>query len=352
MLKSESSKPKLKIRAANGRIAGLCLFVALLGFLPSASAQVDFTLQATSFNPDAVPPGGQSSSNITVTTPSGYIGTINLACTVTSSVPNIVSLPQCQVSPSSLSASGGASATITTTTQTSTVRYSITITGTDASGTQSTQPLGLTVLSVTPQFTITVQTAVAPTSVPAGSGAQGIITVNPINGYSSPGYPNAGVTLSCSSITPLVTIPPACAFSYPPGKQSLPVSGVSATSTLTISTFGPVVTTAGIVRTRGLYAVWLPLPMLALVGLGAAVGGKRSRKAWGLLGLFVVSGALLLMPACGNTTNSTTTPNGVTPANTYTLTVVGVDSNGVISSNASTTSSNPTVSLTVTAPPK
>jgi len=60
-----------------------------------------------------------------------------------------------------------------------------------------------------------------------------------------------------------------------------------------------------------------------------------------------------LTPACGNSSStSTTTPNGVTPANTYTFTIIGVDSNGVLSSNTSTTSTGPTVSLTVTAPPK
>jgi hypothetical protein len=90
--------------------------------------------------------------------------------------------------------------------------------------------------------------------------------------------------------------------------------------------------------------------MLALVGLGAAVGGKQSKKAWGLLALFVIGGALFLMPACTNIAVTTVTPNGVTPANTYSLTVQGVDVDGVISSNTSTTSANPTVTLTVTKP--
>lgn len=100
--------------------------------------------------------------------------------------------------------------------------------------------------------------------------------------------------------------------------------------------------------------MWIPLPLLLLAGVGAAAGGKRSRKAWGLLAFFIITGSLLLLPACGtNTTASTSTPNGVTPANTYTFTIVGVDVNGVASSNTgSTTSSGPTVTLTVTAPPK
>jgi len=81
-------------------------------------------------------------------------------------------------------------------------------------------------------------------------------------------------------------------------------------------------------------------------------GGKRSRKAWGLLALFVLSGSLLLMPACGNSSTSTTTPNGITPANSYIFTVVGVDVDGNVSSNTTTVGANTTVSLTVTAPTK
>jgi hypothetical protein len=87
--------------------------------------------------------------------------------------------------------------------------------------------------------------------------------------------------------------------------------------------------------------------------MGAAASGKRSRRAWGVLALFVICGAFILIPGCATSnTTSTTTPNGVTPANTYTFTIVGVDSNGVVSSNTSTTTSGPTVSLTVTAPAK
>jgi hypothetical protein len=203
----------------------------------------------------------------------------------------------------------------------------------------------MTVLAVTPQFTITIAKAVVPNSVAAGSGGQGVVNINPINGYASPaGTP--GVTLSCASITPLVTIPPVCSFN----PANVVVTGTVATSTLTISTFGPV-TKSAIAHPRTFYAAWMPWPMLALVGFGAAVGGKRSRKAWGMLALFVVSGALFLMPACSSSNpTAATSPNGVTPNNTYTFTVTGVDSNGVVSSNTSTTSAKPTVSLTVTSP--
>ena len=322
--------------------------LASLLVLPAASAAVDFTLSATAFSPDATSPGGTSSSNITVVTPNGYSGTVTLGCTVTGSVSiPPAELPTCLVSPASMTSSGGASATINTTGTTPTIGYSITITGTDASGTVSLPPMDLTVLAVTTQFTITIQSAVAPGSVPAGNGAQAVISVNPLNGYISP---TGGVTLYCSSMTPLVTLGPVCSFTYPQGDTGLPVDGVITPATLTISTFGPVPTGAA-VRPRNFYALWLFLPMLGLVGVGAAAGGKRARTAWGLLAIFVVGGSLLMIPACSNTTSttSTTTPNGITPANTYTFTIVGIDANGVASSNTGAAGA-PSVSLTVTAP--
>jgi hypothetical protein len=350
MLKSRPLKSKFTLRTIPAGIAFLCLSAAFLALASPASAQT-FTLAADPLSPDAVPPTGVSSANITVGSDNGFSGTVNLGCQV--SPTNLTDPPSCTVSPASVTAPASASATITTHADTTTVAYSIIITGTAPSTgqTASTQPESLTVLAVTPQFTITVQKAVVPSSVPAGSGGEGTIIVTPINGYQSPGYPTGGVTLSCTTITPLVIIPPICSFSYPNGQSSLPVNGVPVTSTITISSYGPV-TTGAVAHPRGFPALWLPVPMLALVGLGAAAGGKRSRKAWGLLALFVISGALFLAPACGNSTPSTTTPNGVTPNNSYTFTVTGVDADGVIASNTgSTTSTNPTVSLTVNTPP-
>jgi hypothetical protein len=347
-----ASKAKLKIRAAQAAISLLWAMTAFLTLLSSASAQ-DFTLQAAPFSPDAVAPGGTSSSNITIGTINGFTGTVALTCQV-SSTQTTTSTPACAVSPATVTPSAGATATVTTTGQTTTVGYTITITGTGPSTTHTTTPLSLTVLAVTPQFTITVLSPVVPNSVPAGSGAQGTVIINPINGYSSPtqqvgGKTIKGITLSCGSITPLVTLPPICSFN----PASPEVKGAAVTSTLTVNTFGPIIGSAAVAHPRHFYALWMPFPMLALLGLGAVAGGKRSRKTrvWGLLTLFVMTGALFLMPACGNTAATTTTPNGVTPNNTYTLTVEGVDLDGVVSSNTtSTNSANPTVTLTVTAP--
>ena len=131
--------------------------------------------------------------------------------------------------------------------------------------------------------------------------------------------------------------------------ENLQVTGTPESATLTISTFGPIPTGA---HSRNVMGFWFSLPLIGLVGFGAAASGKRLRGAWGMLAVFVLGGAFILIPGCANNTTSTTTPNGITPANTYSFTIVGVDSNGVVSSNTTTSTSGPTVSLTVTAPPK
>jgi hypothetical protein len=154
-------------------------------------------------------------------------------------------------------------------------------------------------------------------------------------------------------MTPLVTIPPTCSFTYPNGSTTLQLNGTtSQPATLNITTFGPITTGAHLKKTRG--GLWLAMPLLGMIALGTAAGGKRLRGAWTVMALLMLSAAFVLTPGCGTTNpNSTTTPNGVTPSNTYTFTINGVDSNGVVSSNTtSTTSTGPTVSLTVTAPPK
>lgn len=355
MLRSEWSKSRVKSVAGPRGLAAACLFtfcVVLAGLSTAAQAQgtSEFTLQAASFNPVAVAPSGVSSSAIQIGLPSGSTTSVpvNLSCQVTSQQPS-TDTPVCAVSPTSVTTPANATATVTTKSTTTTQAYSITVTGTGPTTTFTTPPLPLTVLAVSPQFTINVTGVVAPTSVPAGSGAQGVVTVNPVYGYLTP--TGGGITLSCATMSPLVTIAPVCSFSYPNGGPNLQVNGTtSAPATLNITTFGPI--TTGAHAKRGAFGLWFSLPLLGLVGFGAA--GKRARGAWVVLMLFVLSGMFILTPACGNSTPTTTTPNGVTPANTYTFTIIGVDSNGVQSSNTTTgnTTSAPTVTLTVTAPPK
>lgn len=352
MVNFEGSEPKVKVCAGLAIIPALCLLLVSLFLPPPARAQgtTEFMLTMTSLDPVAIAPGGTSSTSIRVDPLNGYSGTVTLGCQVTANQPTS-STPVCTVSPATVTPSATATATITSTIQTTTVGYGITITAAGATTSYSAPPLQLTVLAVTPQFTINVINQVAPTSVPAGSGAQGTVSVNPINGYSTPN--GGGIILYCSSITPLVTIAPVCSFAYPNNSNVLTLQTTNAqNATLTINTFGPVVTGAA-VGPRHFYAVWLALPLLGLVGLGITCGGKGSRKALGLLAVFVVSAAFLLLPSCAPPPGTTTvTPNGITPANTYTFTIVGIDSNGVVSSNSGTSTTATTVTLTVTAPPK
>lgn len=357
--RSRLSKPRLIVLAGRAAIVALCGLAAFLTLPAKASAQQSFTLQAPALSENAIDPGGTSFATVTVGTLGGFNSAVDLSCQVAPVQPQtIVSAPECTVSPASVTPPASASATITTTAGTSTVSYNVTITGTAASNSQTTTtpPLYMTVIDVAPQFTITVEKPVAPASVPAGNSGVGTISINPINGYFTPaGQTGAGITLSCSSISPLVTIPPICKFN--PTTVAVNPDGQVPPVSLTIISFGPVVTTTGsAVAPPSLgehfwghsLALWLPLPMLALVGLGAEAGGKRSRKVWWLLGLFVLTGTFFLMPACGNTTTTTSTPEGVTPNNTYTFTISGVDQNGVVSSNAGAGSTNPTVTLAVT----
>lgn len=78
----------------------------------------------------------------------------------------------------------------------------------------------------------------------------------------------------------------------------------------------PVPQTAGLFI-RHFYALWLPLPGLALLGFAAA--GDRRRRVTGLLMLCLVFATLAFQPSCSHTT--TQPPASGTPAGTYTLTV-------------------------------
>jgi hypothetical protein len=81
-------------------------------------------------------------------------------------------------------------------------------------------------------------------------------------------------------------------------------------------------TSAGLVHGSGgpLYATWLPISGLALLGFG--VGGKRSRRRHILAGLALGGFLALMMFQAGCGSSSTTPPvAGGTPAGTYTVTL-------------------------------
>jgi hypothetical protein len=94
------------------------------------------------------------------------------------------------------------------------------------------------------------------------------------------------------------------------------------------------------------YAVWLPLPGLALIGLGFGSGPSRRKrkKLLGFLLLWLLLAGLILLPACGTSGNAGSggTHSGGTPAGTYTITISGKDANNLTQSDAA-----PTVSIVV-----
>ena len=68
-----------------------------------------------------------------------------------------------------------------------------------------------------------------------------------------------------------------------------------------------------------MYATWLPVTGLAFLGLG--IGTRARRKGRILAGMFFLTlmTLVLLQPACGGHSSSTSTSG--TPAGTYTVTV-------------------------------
>jgi hypothetical protein len=109
------------------------------------------------------------------------------------------------------------------------------------------------------------------------------------------------------------------------------MSGTSpATTTLSIATTARPVTTGSLLHGHLLYATWLPVGGLSLLGLGLGAGYQRRRRLAGAL-LALIAGILLLQGACGGSSNGTT-PTGGTPAGSYPITITG--SSGTITHNA------------------
>lgn len=309
-----------------GQVRAGAWLVAIVLLATLAPAFGQFTLTASPPSPFAVQPGGTPTPTSTLTVDSASPIDVALSCAVTPV--ETTGTPTCEVSPPSVTTPAHPSLTIFTSGSTPPALYTITVTGVGPTTTDQVA-VNITVLAVTADYTLTVTTPVTPSSVTAGSGATAVITVTSLNSYSG------AVTLSCSAVTPAVAFGPTCSF---PSPVSVSGNGTQ-TGTLTISTTGTT-TTGAISHLRFFYAFLLPWPGLALVAVGC---GRK--KLLAVLAPCLLALGLLLLPACGtskNTSSTTTTPNGVTPKNTYTLTITGTDTNSLAPSNGPQT-----VSLTV-----
>jgi hypothetical protein len=158
--------------------------------------------------------------------------------------------------------------------------------------------------------------AVAPASatVPAGVPATFNATVTP---SANDGFPGS-VTLACGSGLPNGA---TCL----PGNNNpiLNLNSGPQSAQLIINTTARVTTTTDLRRGGGpsvpLYAAWVPVSGLALLGVG--LGGKRSRPRRALTGLLLAGffGLALFQAACGSSKHTTTTTG--TPAGTYPVTI-------------------------------
>jgi len=141
----------------------------------------------------------------------------------------------------------------------------------------------------------------------------------------------ASVGFSVTASPQFGPFPPAIALAclgLPQGAQcnfsTTSVNAGGPAATLTISTTPRTAAALAPLRHRNpapLYTLWMPLPAIALMGLGLR---RRSRKRAATLMLLLLLGMTLLLVSCGGGSMGTTPPlqNG-TPAGTFTVTVTG-----------------------------
>jgi len=209
------------------------------------------------------------------------------------------------------------------------------ITLTDGDGSGAMFALALTLKP--PTYTIDGGTA-SPGSISVGSTSTATITVNP-----QPGYVGT-VNLSCSIVPTINTSSAATAPSCSLSPASVTVTaGESSppTSTLTFTAVAPAKTTMTERRPGLFYALWLPVPGLALVGI--SLGSSRRKRLLGFLLLGLLVAGVIATPACVSYTHL---GNVGTPPGQYTIAVTGMDTNNLSQASNPAGTTN-TVTVTV-----
>jgi hypothetical protein len=148
-------------------------------------------------------------------------------------------------------------------------------------------------------------------TVKAGSAANYNLKVSPVGGsFYDP------VKLTCSGL-PAHT---SCGLS----PNAVTPGGSTATSTLTITTTATVAQVAPIRPSRSapLYAVWIQLQGIGLLGIILAAPKGLTRRPRALFLPFLLAAALVFLIGCGGTGIVQTPQTGTTPG-TYTITVTG-----------------------------
>jgi hypothetical protein len=265
---------------------------------PSAGLP-DFSVAATALTPASVAAGSSATSTVTVTSLSGFTGTVALACSNVS--PAVTNGPTCSFNPASVVNAGTSALTVSTTASTPANTYTFTVTGTSGALAHSATVTLTVTASTAPDFTLSA-TALSPASITAGASATSTVTIAAVNGFTGT------VTFAACGVTPALASPPTCSF------NPTTVSG-SGTSTLTVSTTSST-PRAGLRHALPLYAAWLPICGVALLGV-------RNRKALTvLLGVIAICG-LLFLGACSGGSGSGGGGGGGGGGTTYTITVSG-----------------------------
>ncbi len=195
---------------------------------------------------------------------------------------------------------------------TSTVTINLTPTGGGTVGNSGTLTVGSYSTTAVPTAvtvnTFKVEALKASNTVVAGNPASYPIKLTPLTNFT------ASISVSCNAGLPT---PSTCT----PSTNPVTLQGSSpSTVTLVISTTPRVTTTASTAPGGGLfYASWLPITGIAFLGLGVGSRFGRGRRVLGGLLFVTLATLILLQPACGGHSSSTTTSG--TPAGTYTVNV-------------------------------
>lgn len=294
--------------------------VVVLAVTLAGPVTTGFTMAAAP-NSVSVAQGASNTSMVTVTFTGGFDSVVDLSASGLPAGVTAAFNPASTTTTSTL--------TLTASSTAATGPATITVIGTSGNSTQN----ATINLTITPPSSYSLS-AGAPNqgTISPGGSAQSTISLSSANGYTGT------VTLSCS-IAPAVTPAPSCSFG---STSPVTVSGSGGKATLTFATVGP---SAAAIRSNALLSLLLPIPALALVGVGLIPRSSRKRKLLGLLALWSILTALLIVPACGgggSNGNGGSGGNSGTPAGTYTITVTGLDANGVAQANTA-----PSISVTV-----
>lgn len=211
---------------------------------------------------------------------------------------------------------------------------SIKLTDTDGSGAS----FGLAITLKPPTYTIDGGTA-SPASISPGSQTTATVTINP-----QPGYEGT-IQLSCSITPNIMTSAAATTPTCSLNPTSVTVTSTETAPPTTTLTFTSAPPSNSELRTkpRMLWAFWLPIPGLAVVGIGFK--SRRSRRsswlAFLILGVLVTG--LLATPGCVSTKQL---GNVGTPPGQYSIAITGLDENGLSQASNPAGTSN-TVTVTV-----